>query len=261
MRKALLLVALIALSVSVHALKVVTTTIYIQVDQDGYGKFREDYSLVFSSPFEFEDFKEKARKNSSSRSAWEADYNFFYPHFEGGTGNAVDSSTITFDEQSRNLTLEYTLKEKFSRLVSQEQRVTSFVIDDKQFNNFIQGASIAVPENTLIVIDLPSTAQVDPASILPPQIEQKFNQIRLRGFQTNLLSIQYMVIKPIAPKGDEIVQGISNIYLALVTVLLILGYIVYRHRGEIEKGIENYLVEHSEIKVRETEEEIDFDLD
>ena len=81
----------------------------------------------------------------------------------------------------------------------------------------------------------------------------------LSGIQSNSIDIEFRVLKPIAPSGN-IIPGVSNVYLTipiLITALILL----YTKKEGIEKKIEDYLVEHSEIKSRQPEEELDLDIE
>ncbi len=253
MKKICAIMLMLLLAHGAAALKVDRLNVQISVDDQGFASVTENYTLGFISDFEFSDFKLEAKKNASSLNAWESDYNFFGTHFAGPTGNTITSSAITFDETSRALTLGYGLEKKFARLQSSEQRSDTYTIQDTQLAAFNVAGTIVIPENTTITINLPVNSQVD-ASGLPDKVQViNGNQVLLNGIQSNSINVQYSVSKSIAPSGIEIINGISNIYIfAPVIALLIIG--IFAKREEIEKRIEDYLVDHSEIKPRESEE-------
>ncbi len=254
-----LLFCLLIASSMVGAVKVEKLDIALNVDNAGKAGVRENYYLQFTSPFESDEFNKKAEENASSILAWQVDYDFFFPHFGGSAGNTLEASTITYDKDGKLLTLAYSLKGSFATLKSQEQRNDVYLIDDARFGAFNEAGSIVIPENTAITITVPENTQILRES-LPAKVIVNGNSIVLRGLQSNSLSITYNLLKPIAPRSDDIVQGISNIYI-LAPIALVLGLIVYARKETLEKRIEDYLVEHSEIKNREAEQEIEIDFD
>ncbi len=260
MRKAITLLMLLALCYGSYSLSVRSLEIDAELDQNGGATFTENYALNFTSPFELNDFKEKAKKNGTSLLAWEADFNFFYPHFETRS-NAHQNTSIAFDEKTGYPTLKYTLSQPFARLLREEQRAAFFTIDYRQFADFIDGSTIVVPENTTIKIIFPPSSQVDRGSVLPPKSELNYNELTLHGIQTNSLKIFYSVIKPISPSGNDFLQGFSGVYALLLPAAVLLAIAAYFKREEIEENVERFLVEHSEIKTRDTDEELDFDLE
>ena len=251
--------ALISLSTFPQALSMESLDIAIRIDQQGNGYITENYMLQFSSPFEFEQFKQSAQENSSSLLSWQADYDFFYTHFVTEAGTRLNSSSITFDEQRKVLTLEYDFKDRFATLIKQEQRTDLYRIDDTKFASFNSAGTIVIPEDTTIRIRVPSNAEID-LDKLPQNVQlANGNQIVLSGIQSNSIDIEFRVLKPIAPSGN-IIPGVSNVYLTipiLITALILL----YTKKEGIEKKIEDYLVEHSEIKSRQPEEELDLDIE
>lgn len=260
MKKALLALAVLLFATGAHALKIEHLDIAVSVDQNGWAKFTENYSLAFSSPFEADNFKEKSKKNAASLSAWTSDYNFFYAHFANASNGKPDSR-ITFDEKSGIITLSYTLDQQFARPLSEGQRASFFVIDDKQFSSFIDAGAIAIPENTTIVISLPASSEVDSSSVLPPKSDLTYGQLTIRGIQTNSFKMLYRVIKPIAPRGNDFFESISGAYQLIIPLLALLAIGTYFKREKIEQKIEAFIVEHSEIKARDNEEEFDFELE
>ncbi len=231
------------------------------MDQNGGAKFTENYSLAFISDFEFNDFREQVRKDIPSLDAVNADFNFFYPHFIKGTSSNVGGVyDIFFDEPLRLITLKYTLNQRFATLSSEGQRAAFFEIDERPFLGFVDGGSIVIPDNTTIRVVLPPGSEVDVgASSLPQKSELSASQLALRGIQTNSLKLRYRIIKPISPRGNDLLDT-RNLYI-IVPAFALAAIIVYFKREEIEEKIEGFIVRHSEIKARETEEDIDFDLE
>ena len=258
MRKAILMGVLLALSASGWAVSVNSLAIEVSVDSAGNAGITENYELAFISPFEENEFSQKAIENSSSIFAWQADYPFFFPHFAEGI-DELSQSTIAFDRNAKKITFSYSLKERFATLVEQEQRSDFFVIDDRQLGAFNESGTIVIPENTTIRIVVPQNSEID-VSQIPNNASVAGNSVTLSGIQSNSIAISYRVIKPIAPPGN-LLEGISGIYLLLgpIVVLIVAG--VYLKRKDIERLVENYLVEHSEIKKTSREEDFDLEFD
>ncbi len=258
--KKLLLLALmlgfIAANVAaIAAVSVELLDISISVDNKGYAGITENYILKFTSPFEEDDFKQKAVGNSSSRLSWEASYNFFYPRFAESTGNELDTSSIIYDEGSKTLTLKYTLKKTFAALLREEQRANFFRINDRQFASFNEGGTIVIPEGTNIQLTLPTNSELQ--SDPPEKAIVNGNQIILRGIQTNALTIDYKALKPITQNTFQLFEDFSGIYFLLVPLLIIIIGAAYIKREEVGQRIEDYLVKHSEIKPRTEDEDIE----
>ncbi|HIH10472.1 MAG TPA: hypothetical protein HA254_07450 [Candidatus Diapherotrites archaeon] len=258
MKKGLVVIALLCICISVQAIKVQGVDITVRIDSQGNAVVAENYALQFSSPFEFEDFKNTVRDNSASLFAWQADYDFFYPHFAGISGNNLSSSSITFDEASKVLSLEYSLADRFARLVKQEQRTDVYKVEDNRWAAFNESGIIVIPENTAIRIIVPQNAQIN-SQLLPEKVQLVNNsQALLRGLQSNSITIQYSIFKPIA--SNNLIPGIADIYLAIPILALAL-VAIYVRREKIEKQIEDYLVKHSEIKSRPQEEDFVLEIE
>jgi len=261
MKKIILIIALFFLSVSVNALEINHLTIDISVDNEGFANIVENYDLQFISPFEETEFVNQTIENSSSLQAWQADYEFFYPRFAQSITEISPTPPvkISFNNEANRLTFEYSLRERFATLASEEQRSDFFIIDDKQLSNFLETSTIVIPENNTIRISIPQNSEID-TSKLSDKVIVSGNTILLSGIQSNSIAIEYRVLKPIAPTSGELIQGISSIYVILAPVLILLMIITYIKKDDLEEKIEKYLVDHSEIKTRK-EEELDIELD
>jgi len=261
MKKVFFAIVLILLATNASALELNKLDIEINVDDAGFAKIVENYSIKFMSPFEKNDFSVTAIENSSSIQSWQADLEFFSPKF---AHNILELSPtppakISYDQEAEMLTFEYSLRERFATLESEGQRSDFFVIDDKQLFTFLETSTIVIPENTSIRIRLPQSAEID-ASRLPEKVSIIGNVIQLSGIQSNSISIKYRIVKPIAPTSGELIENISDIYVILGPILIVLLIGLFIKKEELEEKIEKYLVDHSEIKTRQTEE-ISLDLD
>ncbi len=260
MKKIIIILVLLILASNVNAIKVNNFDVQIQIDSEGKAEITEYYSLGFSSPFEEREFTQKATEYSSNLSVWQAELEFFFPHFEEIAGNTRTQTAITFDDVTKILTLQYGLNEPLARLISEEQRTDLFIIDSKQWAAFKEAGAIVIPENTSIKITVPINSEID-ATKLPSQASINNNEIYLTGIQSNSINIEYKVLKPIAPSGGELFQGLSDIYLILIPILVVALIIGYFKRDEIDSRVESFVVENSEIKRRETEDDFELKLD
>jgi len=151
------------------------------------------------------------------------------------------------------------MKKRFATLISEGQRADSFAIDDKQLFSFNESGTIVIPENTLIKIILPQNTELEEIE-LPEKAQLIGNTLTLNGIQSNVIKLQYKVLKPIAPNTTDfldLIVGFNSILLPLLIALLIL---IYFKKEKIEEKIEGYLVNHSEIQNRKPEE-INFEID
>ncbi|MFH1391738.1 MAG: hypothetical protein ABIH20_05490 [Candidatus Diapherotrites archaeon] len=246
---------------SVNAIEINHLTIDISVDNEGFANIVENYDLQFISPFEEAEFVNQTIENSSSLQAWQADYEFFYPRFAKTITEISPTPPIKigYSNEANRLTFEYSLRERFATLASEEQRSDFFIIDDKQLSTFLETSTIVIPENNTIRINIPQNSEID-TSKLPDKVVVSGNTILLSGIQSNSIAIEYRVLKPIAPTSGELIQGLSGIYIILVPILIVLLIITYIKKDDLEEKIEKYLVDHSEIKTRK-EEELDIELD
>ena len=259
MKRIIFLLVFVLLGSFVNAVSVDTHKIVADVHENGFAEITETYNLSFTSPFEKNEFDRKAVENSSSIQAWQFDYAFFYPRF-GGTIDKLASSTISYDRESQNLIFSYTLKEMFSTLITSEQRSDFFTIDDKQLSAFNDSGTIVIPENTTFIINLPQNSEID-SSNLPEKAIVTGTSVSLSGIQSNSISLDYRILKPIAPSNFNFFADIYDIYFIILPIVALLAIMIFLKKDTIEEKIENYLVNHSEIKNRKPEEDINFDLD
>lgn len=258
MRKTILALAFLFIAAGAGALDVDRHSIDIAVDAKGYAVIAEQYALKFANQYEFSEFRETANENGSSLLAWGADYNFFYPRFGGSAGiNRIAKSSVSFDEGTRTLTLGYELESPFAQIVKDEPRSSLWRIPDRAFSLFQQGGIIIVPENTAITITLPPNAEVVMEGI-PAHIAVSGNTVTASAMSTNFLNLQYTLPKPIAPSMSsfELVQNfLSGNGIMVAAALAVALVVVFIYRKRISERVEDYIVEHSEIKHAEPEEE------
>jgi hypothetical protein len=258
-KKILIFATLIIIAIipnTIYAVKPENLEINIELEKTGDAKITENYRLSFISELDSDDFKKTAVKNGSSFLSWKASYEFIKKHIN--SENMTSNTTIAYEENTNTLTLIY-FEKNLAELTKQEQRADYFKIDEKKLSAFNERGSIIIPENTKITITLPPNSEAITTN-LPPKVKVLGNQIVLQGITSNSMTINYILNKPIIGEGNDIIKGIPNAYIiiAIATIIIIL---IHLNRDEFEKKIEEYIVEHSEIKAKKTSEEIDFDLD
>ena len=104
MKKIIIAIALVLLAANAYAVDVETLDIKLTIDAGGNAIVGEDYILKFISPFEEQEFTQKAIQNSSSIGAWEAGNSFFYAHF-GSSIEKISDSSITYDSSAKKSAL------------------------------------------------------------------------------------------------------------------------------------------------------------
>lgn len=255
----LIIVVLTAMCTNSFALQVQNHFVDMEVDEKGLAKIVEKYNLQFEDINEIDFFTQRTQVNSSSLLAWRSDYEFFYPHFESAD-NRLTRSSVTFEQETNTLILEYELAKPLMTIISDEPRETKFGFSAKQLNNYLNEGLVVIPENTVINITLPRNSQILGQSILP-QIEINNNTITIKPITTSGIKLEYTLTKPIQTRVNslELIQQFfsnsSNIIVILIALAIITGF--FWKREKIKERIENYIVDHSEIEHSEAEQEID----
>lgn len=259
----ILLLSLIFFSLPVGAVKVNNSFIEIKIDKTGFAKITENIWLAFEGLKDMNDFANAKERNQTSITAWNADYEWFNPNFGNMLGDEmrIKSSNIIFEESESKLILEYELAKPFAELASGEARVDLWKIPDKAFSKYIDGGTYRIPENTTIKIILPDDAQVR-KDVLSQVVKANENTIELGGTTTKNFGIQYEIKKPISSGVDgfsisSILENRQIITILAGASLIILALLLFKGK-EIEGKIENYIVNHTELK---KEEEVDSEVD
>lgn len=262
MKKTALILSLIFFAAGVHALALQKLAIAADVSDNGAASIVENYELAFENISEKIQFIDNAQKNSSSMLAWKADYDFFYPHFEA-TDNRVIRSTITFEQSTNTITLEYELEKPLMTIVKDAARETRYEFSGRQLNSFIKDGLIVIPNNAEISIMLPQKAQIAGQDSVP-QIEISQNKITIKPLSTSQISVQYSIQKPISTKVNslELVRDFftdSSNLVVIIAALVALAVIFWK-KDDIEGKIEDYILKHSEIAQGEAEEEVELQV-
>ncbi len=267
MNKKIIILLLIALQVafltSAQAFSVRTHLIEIQIDESGFANITEKFNLKFQTPSEVTEFREAAQENSSSVLAWQSDYNFFYPHFGEIADKIIEKSSVTYEEQTQTLVLNYVLANRFSQIKTEEPRQTTWRIPNRNLSAFENSGLIVIPENTSIKITLPKNAQI---ILLEPNtsIKQENNTIFLSGISTSTFNLEYTIIQPLSTNiniFERIREALSNTPILFIGIIVtIITIIVFVKRKTIQQKIEDYLIKNSELKPHPQDEEVDLDL-
>jgi hypothetical protein len=261
LKKILSVILLITLINSCYALTIKEHEIIISLNTDGKANITENYYLEFAHSFDEQIFMEKAKQNSSSLSAWRAEYDFFYTNLTNKTNPRIIKSTIQIDEKSNILVLNYELNEALASIIEVQPREEKWKINESVFQSFIESGLIKIPKNTSIIFQIPFGARIEKKEIEQLALIEE-NKITLNGITTNSIPLIYIIQKSIAPDvNTNIIEELfSNqmLLISLIILILFLTGLFYIKRQTIEKKIENYIVEHSEIEGKEAEE---FELD
>ncbi|MBN2126968.1 MAG: hypothetical protein JW703_01085, partial [Candidatus Diapherotrites archaeon] len=254
-------IILIALISSCYAVTVREHEIIVSIDKEGSASVTENYYLDFDHVFDENRFLETAKKNSSSLSAWRADYDFFYTPLTKNQENPVKSSSIQWNEKNNMLVLNYELNEKLASIISAQPREDTWKINDSVLSSFIESGLIKIPSNTKITFEIPFNAEITTEGLENIAVIEG-NKITLSGISTNFIPLIYKIQKSITPEVDtNIVEEILSNQMLMTGIalfLILLCGITFIKRKTIETKIENYIVNHSEIEGKEAEE---FDLD
>lgn len=237
--------------------------IYLQ--DDGSAKVEEQYFFTFFAEQD-ELFELDFEQNTPSLFEWKTDYPFIHPY----VGSESQSENIEFllnrtANQEPTLTLSYDYPTGLTQTikVGTEGRSTRWKIADVAFVQFIAGGNINIPTNTQIRIHFPNNAVVD-IKLLPPGITVNGNTMTITNFQSNSLPIEYTVLTPIADPIDagKIFDNAvkSPLFAFFIAIIAAIGLYIALNREEISEKVENYVIEHSELRPQ-PKQDIDADLD
>jgi hypothetical protein len=247
---------LILLLNSVNAYTLEKQGISISIDREGIASIKEKYFLSFENNVALDSFKKTVKDNGPNFVAWKIFDERIFPHVIGPEDELLQKS-VSFDEETGSLEINYILTTKIVRL-GEQARTTVFSLIQNRFNYFVQGASVIIPKNTAISIKIPDNATLLSALPVP---SSKDHEIVWNGFlSSNQFELTYEIKKPIAPEISlsDLVESIfsreeSFFILVVVAAVIIL---LYWKKDAISDRIEGYIIKHSEIKPEPVEEEI-----
>lgn len=240
-------------------------SIDILVSADGSATVTEQFFFNFFAD-EDTQLESDFQENTPSLAEWKRDYPFIHPYI--GIESQVEGlefllKTTVSNQPTLQLSYRYPigLIQKIS--TDNQGRTTRWKLSETTLLNFISSGSIRVNEKTQVKIHLPAVAVVDKRS-LPLGLLDTTNTVTLSNFQSNALSVEYILITPIADPIDtsKLISDFlqSPLFLFLLAALALVIAYMYINRESISTQVENYIVEHSEFKTPKTpevEEEIE----
>ena len=264
MKKVVITLIIFCLFLSaVSAISVKQNTIELIVDDEGNAKIQEKYELSFFAG-ERDKFKGMAEENSSSIAAWQADFDWFGPHFGGLVGeNKIYDASISFDEDST--TFEYGLN-NITVISEDALRETTWGLRENLFDRFVSGGLITISNSTKIIFRLPIDARISQGDLPPGATLIASSIVELSGINNNKIDVKYSIGKPITPDLDpyilirNIVRDESTLSIVAVIGAIIVG-IAYFKRKDITERLQNYIIDNSQIETRDPEEEIEIDVE
>lgn len=256
MKKIAILFFALMLFAAVNARELQRTEIELQLDSSGTAHVAERYYYGFDNPFDLNDFKQIVEKKGSSLLAWKAFDSSISPHF--CREQSISNAEFSFDEGQGFLRLEYDCSEQIAAKASEDSRATYWALQENQFSEFGTGSLIVIPSNTTVWVILPQNAEFI-GEVLPSG-EISSNQVKWQGYlPTTRLLLEYKINKPIAPpiETTKLLQDFfaNRMNWIFILVLAVIVALVYWKRERIGKKIEDYIVEHSEITQKSSEEE------
>lgn len=259
-RPLLVLLGILFMSSTALGLNTDFLGIEVNVDEEGNARVIERYVLGFAHGFERNEFLRDADKYGGDLLLWgsDPDFNFFFPHFVKGNKYGTTTS-IAFIEQTNSLLLEYQTKDI---VIAKEEgsRSITWSINDSAFDSFFEDTgSIKIPSNARLEFILPLSSEIQMESI-PAGVEINGNRIVLTGISVNFDSLEYRVIKPIAPRLSAIDIFTSPDMVMVVAVLGVIAVLLFVKRKDISTRIEDYVVANSSIEVEEESDEMDLNI-
>lgn len=220
------------------------SSVYIEavVDKNGFASVRERYVITFSTPEEFNTFREFVDRLGNSFYLWAREVEGFTYHF--GT-SFTDLRDITITTQIASDRLAYivlTYSLQLAKLNKDEPTYKEWIIVDFRFP-WVRDA-YRIPEGYTLSVVLPPEATVERVE---PDTEVKNNVIRWEGpLATNKLMVIYST--PKIPKPVSILEILSKYSIStyFLVGILVLGVVLLLFRRKISSAIERYVINNSE---------------
>lgn len=253
-KKLLLILIILLMAGSAHALTITQNNSTIALDADGIAQINENFSLRFDSAMELDDFKQRIGSIGPDFIGWQVYNENFVPHF-GSARDIFIQKKISFNETERVFTMSYQIKTPITEK-TEKNTETIYTIKQAAFENFIQEGSFRIQKGTDISIQLPPNSALLETS--PPSAIIG-NEIAWNGFlSSNQFKVSYSIKKPIAPQVSvvEVLQSFfskqENLFIVIIAIFIIIA--LYVKRKPINNKIEEFVVQHSEIKSYSKEE-------
>ena len=229
------------------AVSLVAHEIFIDLDEKGMAKFTETFYLNISA-VEREKFMQDVENNGRSLLRWWMSYEFIKTKFANWL--SARDVEVRYDEENKILVINYTTDNVFAVKDKEETRSIRWKILESNFQSFLKGSTLEIPENTIIYIEIPKGAYIKTEEI-QEGIRLEGNKIILQNIKVSNLNLYYYFDKPIAPPvGIEQIakEFIENkIYQIIVAIFIALALIIYWKRKLVVEKIENFILKYSEL--------------
>ncbi len=234
---------------SANILHISENHIYIDIKENGATSIKERYYLYFPTEENRNQVLKLNEDLGVELSKWNKENEMIKTHL----GPAKNAKVIFVEDKENNLAyleLKYELKEPIVIKKNETTRNKTFYLNKKYFEGFKVGTVWVIPDNMAISIILPINATIK--SKVQPQAEILMNgkrqEVLWKGYiSTTELYLEYSVLKKINIDISQIVENYrkSKYFipsLAVLAVLIIIGVI---KRKDIEKKIEDFIIENS----------------
>ena len=252
----ILLLSLSASAQSSQVYEITQHTIDISLDEMGNAQVAERFFLSFPREFYLNLFKQASEENGISLSSWKS-FDTRIHTYIGDESDLLNAQVSFVEDTSQYLELTYTLKTPIMHVTSDTSRRTDYKLKENAFREFLVGTLWIVPDNTTIAITIPPQAELQGA--VKPEASIVEKTIIFQGYKSsNVLEIRYRIWKQIASFNfQEIASNFVNseltVFLGIIVfVVLIMGYV---KRKKIVGGIEEYIVDHTELAPSEDQQE------
>ena len=249
---ALAIMLFFAANAAAQSYEITKHTIDIKVDQKGFARVTERFFLVFPNEFNLRVFRQTSEENGVSLLSWKSFDERIHTYI--GEQKDIENAQVGFVEnEEKYLEINYGLKNAIAHATAETTRRTEFKLKENFFREFLVGALWIIPDNTTIRIELPHQAEIQ--GTVKPDATIQGNGIAFQGYKSsNVLEVKYRMWKQIA--SFDLQQAIqeflgSELMILLAIVVFAMAIMAYTKRKEITQKIENYIVEHSELRGRE----------
>ncbi len=255
---ALFLIAILSVA-QAQAYQIARHEITIKVQTDGTAHVSEKFFLTFPNNTALNQFKAKSLELGVSLESWKA-FNPAIHVYIAGEKN-IRGGQVAFVEEAENyLGIEYDTTVPIMGKSSETSRQIFFELNKQYFQEFNQTPFWIIPNNTVITINLPAQATIDPGVKPDAIISDTEKKVVWVGYQqSNVLMLKYALEKQIAPSFDisQLLQGIINSEFFIIGAILLalVAIVAYLKRKAITEKIEDYISKNSEFEKDEEEEE------
>ncbi|MDD5163071.1 MAG: hypothetical protein PHD95_02570 [Candidatus ainarchaeum sp.] len=228
-------------------------SIDISIDEDGFALISEKFYLQFPNEFQLQDFLKKNAQIGISLDSWKTFDSRIHTYV--GKESELNRAEVNFVDSTsgKYLEIKYSLNTPIADKKAETSRLIEFSLQNKAFDQFLQGGVLIMPENTTITVKLPNFAEIQ--SPVKPEGTISANQVTWQGYKsTNVLELNYVLVKQIASislldSANALVKSpLFILFVAAIAAIIIVAAI---KRKKISEKIENFLVENSELGGKE----------